>query len=637
MLCCWQQHKPLLHAALFLILLCSLSKIIFYVYNYAHFSVHAGGEAVAHAYWQLASWSLLYDGITMLFINLPILLLISVPGFFRFSFLRRLLLLIFYTANVLMLLLNVMDIFYYPFYHQRANTDLLFVLDNPVQKFFHLPLHIIIGAILITVITGIVTGLILRKSYLAYKKQRPSLLPVILLPVLAAAYFISAPFRKILLPAYPLVYINSTELQLVQNSLHTFIYSLKAGNAANVPKKYFSTAVCDALMPLKKSVTGNNIHAVPKNIVLFIMESVPAEFFDSSSKYKPALPFFDTLLKKSTLYSNAYSYAYESNKGIVSILAGIPTLTDVPLYHSAYSNLEVTHIGTLLQSKGYHSLFTIGDNFDAFGFAKCISWLGFNNYYCKTDIPGYAGMEEHTMGLHDEYVLNFMKDKINALTSPFFAVNYNISTHYPNDLPAGFTKKFPANYTAAMKSMLYYDHCLGQFFSSVKNKEWFSNTLFIFCSDHWALPDHNSIEYTNLSGFKIPIIVYDPSSPQHKRDSTLVSQFDIAGTIAAAAGISDTIISYGNNLLQPVNEKDNQYIFSRVSSSLYQVTDTSFVLGYNLHMDKPVYLYAYKKDAALKHNLLNTNDHKKKREELTRKIQAFFQKAGMQYFNEPFR
>lgn len=634
----WHKNKSFLFLVLQLLLVSSFLKVIFYLYNSQVLAGNSGGETISHNIFLLAGWSVMYDCITIILINFPLLLLLNLVSFLKSPFVKKIITGIFLIVNAFMLLLNGMDIFYFKFYHQRSNADLLFVLDHPLQKFIHLPLLIIAATIIFIFVIGYITSRIISRFYSDFKNGSSARATALIIAlVLIAGVFNTRFTKKILVPAYPLININSTELQLVQNSFHTFSYSLLSNSTYLVPKKYFTADVCDSLFPIKKQFVTNNTNSRPKNIVLFIMESVPVEFFDTASRYKVAMPFFDSLVKKSTFFSNAYSYAYESNKGIVSILAATPTLTDVPLYHSSYNTLPVTHIGKVLQNHNYHSFFCIGDHFDDFGFAKCIYWLGLDKYFSKTDIPGYQNMEEHTMGIHDEYVLDFMFKKINEIQKPFFAVNYNISTHYPNDLPKTFHPNFPAGYSGAMKSMVYYDACLHQFFDRAKKEQWFNNTLFIFCSDHWALPNGDSLVYTNLSSFKIPMILYDPSVGVQKTDSSLVSQFDILGTIFSATGMKDSAISYGNNLLDDSSVKKDQFVFNRINSSLYQVIDPSYILGYNSTTEKPVYLYQYKRDGGLKDNLVEDEKYYQKKHELSDKIKAFIQKCTMQYFNEPFR
>ena len=505
-----------------------------------------------------------------------------------------------------------------------------------MEQMLHLNFFIILAFLLaITVVLFAMVKLFrnFQRSFSA--GNRCNIITALLLPVILLLPFYKNGLTKLLVPAYPLVELNSRQLLIVQNSFHTFAYSLfRGGQEVNI-REYMPVAECDSIFPIRKTLRPAVTNGTGRNIVLFIMESVPYEFFDTGSAYKVAMPFFDSLLQKSSFFKNAFCYTHQSNKGITAILAGIPTLSDIPLYHSSYINMPVTAIGTALMKKNYHSFFCIGDDFDNFGFAKCVHWLGIEDYYSRENIPDNKKLPAHSMGLHDQYVLDFMLGQINRLTPPFLAVNFNISTHYPYDLPATYNTSFPANYTKPMKSMSYYDHCLQKFFRAAETEPWFKQTVFIFCSDHWLVPDDNKFKFNSVDGFRIPIILYDPSRNEKKINTQPVSQFDIPGTILSLAGFKDSIISYGGNLLD--SSSINKVVFSRSNASLYQVIDSAYILGFNINSDKTEFLYHYTTDPGLKINLLPDRNFLAILSELTQKIKAFIQKATMQYNRVPFK
>jgi len=365
------------------------------------------------------------------------------------------------------------------------------------------------------------------------------------------------------------------------------------------------------------------------------MESVPYDFFDSTSPYKVNMPFFDSLLQQSRFYDRAFCFSHQSNKGITAILAGIPTLCDVPLYHSAYVNIPRTGVGTELKKMGYQSYFCIGDDYDNFGFAKCANWLGFDHYYSKEDLPGYRDLPRHPMGIQDAPVLDFFRKKISLTDRPFLAVHFNISTHYPYDIPKDFDQTLPISYTSPMKSMAYYDHSLGRFFDAASKEPWFSNTLFIFCADHWLVPDDQKTSFNAITGYRIPIVVYDPSRPEQKFISAPVSQFDILGTILDASGYKGNFISYGTELTGLPDK--NRVVFTRANASLYHAIDSSFILGFNSTGSRPEFLYHYLQDPSLKNNLLNQGQVKQEQLRLQNAMEAFLQKAGRHYNGMPVK
>src|SRR6185312_8383298 len=147
-------------------------------------------------------------------------------------------------------------------------------------------------------------------------------------------------------------------------------------------------------------------------------------------------------------------------------------------------------------------------------------------------------------------------------------------------------------------------------------------------------PDNFKSPFNNLSGFKIPIIIYEPSVNEEIKNISLVSQFDVLGTMLGIAGYSDTTISYGGNLLDTNIDARKNVIFNRVSNSLYQVVDSSYVLGFNVADNKTEYLYNYKKDKNLQNNLVDNSSYLGIRNSLIDKVKVFFQKAVNQYFSK---
>ncbi|MBL7702920.1 MAG: sulfatase-like hydrolase/transferase [Ferruginibacter sp.] len=634
----WQNNKPFAWFLLSLLLIHSVLKIIFYQYNQPLLFAGAETGITGSEKLQLVKWSVAEDTLTLLGINSFLLFALAFTTFFTKKIstwlnivLGWLIIPFFALVNSVALLLNLADIFYFRFHFQRANADLLFVLDHPWNRLMQQPFFIILIAF---AALGCIIYLVWRMHIKLFRSfirgNNCRLITIILFAGLASALLFKNTSLKFLVPTYPMIQLQGRQVPFVQNSFHTFLYSCFRKGNTNISKNYMSDAEADSSMHIMKRLNISNTNTGKKNIVLFIMESVPYDFFDSASEFKVTMPFFDSLLQKSTFFNNAFCYAHESNKGITAILTGFPTLSDIPLYHSPYVNMPFTPVGTALKKLNYRSLFCIGDEYDNFGFAKCMKWLGIEQYYSKEDIPGYKNLPAHSMGLQDAAVLDFFNQKINQHQMPFLAIHYNISTHYPYDIPESFAKTSPVKYTAAMKAMQYYDHSLQNFFNTAKNEPWFANTRFIFCSDHWLFPQGKpGYAYKAVSSNRIPIIIFDPADTKKKIDNRLASQFDIHATILAAAGYRDSIISYGNNLLD--SNIHGNYIFSKTGNTIYQVMDTDYVLGFNPASNKAEYLFNFKKDIRLNNNLATDKNHSQVVNRLLTTVKAFLQKTVLHY------
>lgn len=621
-----KKEKPaLLFFLKLLILLCAI-KCIFFSYNYSI----ADGWLLNKAtdLLPVLQWSFLYDTFTIVLINLPFLLLLTVTGNLLANKKIKTFIVAFFTLiNTICLFLNTMDIFYFRFHLQRADADLLYVLRNPFENGTLKVALILLAAAVFCIVSGrFIYKNLSRLSAINATGIRYYFTCTLL--ILFSLLFLVNGNKKIV-PTYPLTAVKPVQLPLVQNSFHSFLYSLYRRNEVLIPdKKYMPDEQAASLFSIHKK--NNTTAATKRNIVLFIMESVPSDFFNVNSPYKVAMPFLDSLVNKSTYFDNAFSYSYSSNKGITALLAGIPTMTDIPLYHSNFVSIAHTAVGNELAKNNYSSSFFIGDNYDDFGFAQFCKWVGIQHYYCMEDIPGYQQMEKHSLGLHDEYVLNFMGQQLNKMTAPFFAVQYNISTHYPNDLAKTFVDRFPKqNHTAAMKSMQYYNDCLEKFFTNAAKQPWYKNTVFIFCSDHWAQSHNDKVKIDEVESFRIPLFIYDPSNEQKLLVPSTVSQMDIMNTILYYGGYKDSINSYGTNLKDTLLNA-HRTIFTKTNNAIYHAINEQYVLGFDAMDGKPVYCYEYKKDPSKKDDLL-----KKPRfngaDSLILEMKAYLQTASTHY------
>jgi phosphoglycerol transferase MdoB-like AlkP superfamily enzyme len=208
------------------------------------------------------------------------------------------------------------------------------------------------------------------------------------------------------------------------------------------------------------------------------------------------------------------------------------------------------------------------------------------------------------------------------------AVQYNISTHYPNDVPANFKKKYAAaNITPPMLSMQYYDASLQSFFAKAQQESWFKNSVFIFCSDHWAQPHEKVINIDKIDALRIPIFIYDPSKETGTRISTPVSQLDILNTVLFYGGYQQPFISYGKNLLAA---DSNRVVFAKLNSSIYQAINRQYVLGFDASSGKAMYLYDYIADPNKQQNKI-ADTIQPNQAALLKQMKGFLQTATEHY------
>lgn len=573
-----------------LLLLQVMLKTIFVIFNY---------NLISPAFqfpFQLIGWSLFSEFLMICVINLPLLLLIY---FLRIS--QKMVVsitLLMVLVNLLNLVFSILDIVYFHFQRQRANADLLYVIKRPFdQSFGSFP-----AMSFVMLLSVLVLGWVIYRWTLPFRRitQSEKKYPIAITGIGVMIVLLSLLKPDFILPNASLRSLNTSGNSVAQNSLHSFIFSIYRNSESKLP----DVKVAELSKPL-------SIQPLPiapdslkrKNVILFIMESIPAEFFTAGAVHKVQMPFIDSLVTVSTYFDEAYSFGHNSNKGITSILTGLPTLTEIPLYHAAFAGLPKTNLGDALSDQGYSSAFFIGDHYDDFGFAKCCNWVGIQHYFSRESLPGYKELPSNPMGVQDEYVLDFMKETLDTLHQPFLAINYNTSTHYPNEIPESFSRLQPdQNFTPEMRSMAYYSECIRKFIKQAKQMPWYQNSLFIFCSDHWMYPDVRHLNNDVRESFHIPIFIFDPSAPKGSIKSYPVSQFDLLPTILGISGYDKPVISYGASLFSDQHAR-RPYVFCKENNDLYEIINSSYVFGYNATRNQAEFLYNFRTDPQKKKNL----------------------------------
>lgn len=282
----------------------------FYFYNspIIGYSAHVSPKNIV----PLIKWSFGYDAFVLLVINTPFLLILAILSFFERKRVAVFIVsFIFLLINFACIFLNLVDIFYYHFHLQRADADLLYVLQQPFDKaFFQNPGSTII-ALVVTLLLLYILMLFHKKLLEQYHEGKRFVFVSLLMMAFCIILFISGKPRVI--PTYPLTELNSAELQLVQNSFHTFLYSVYRKDEAIVqPYHFLSHTDAEKLMPLYPRTCNRNATLPQKNIVLFIMESIPRTFL------MPAVNI------KSGCLSLIQSWAKAFISAMLTVLATIP-------------------------------------------------------------------------------------------------------------------------------------------------------------------------------------------------------------------------------------------------------------------------------------------------------------------------
>jgi phosphoglycerol transferase MdoB-like AlkP superfamily enzyme len=275
----------------------------------------------------------------------------------------------------------------------------------------------------------------------------------------------------------------------------------------------------------------------------------------------------------------------------------------------------------------------MGAGKDHFGFGKFAHMAGIDHYYSREDFnndqSGGDRFYDGNWGIFDEPFLQFGAKVLAGKHHPFLAVFYTISAHPPYTIPTALRERFAfPGKSPAQRSISYTDYSFQHFFETCRKAPWFSNTLFVFCADHWLNPDDHT-GYTFVNSSTIPIFIYDPSTAEGCVRHSLASQVDLAPTILDMLHYKGIYTGLGRSLLDTAIADSDRYAINRFAFGSYEIINDELVLIYDGVQDRSSYLYRYKTDPLLKDNLLGDKRYAGDRKKLETLI-----KANLQAYNQ---
>lgn len=399
-----------------------------------------------------------------------------------------------------------------------------------------------------------------------------------------------------------------TEAGIVLNTPFSLIRTI-GKNLFEVPD-YFADAqdLEEVYTPVHHPTPQQPSPTIPKNVVVIILESFSKEYIGAFNRhleggnYKGYTPFVDSLIQHSLTFRHSYGNGRKSIDAMPSILSSIPMFVE-PFFLSPYSNNAVSGLADCLNGKGYETAFFHGAERGSMGFMAFARATKFQKYFGREDFVADQRTQgdkayDGWWGISDEPFLQYMNLKLSETQQPFMATVFTLSSHHPFRVPEPYKDAFKEEEMPIHKVIRYADHALRKFFASARRESWFQNTIFIITADHTNMS--NYAEYkTDLGGFCVPIIFYDPSGEMGiGMQDAIAQQTDIMPTILEYLDYDKPYLSFGKDLLNtPVEDTwAVNYL-----NGIYQYVKNGYLLQFDGTKTTAVYSL---KDSLMQHNLV---------------------------------
>lgn len=581
----FSEYKILFYRLFLAYLFYFLARTLFYLFNKDVISVESVSEFL-----RLAFYGLLFDSSAIIYVNLLFLLLSLFPFWINTSKkYQKLVFWVYFLTNIPAYLLNFVDIVFFEYNRSRLTLNSWSLAQNEDNKFqllfgFLTRHWLVFLLFLISAILWIFLYKKVKIEKFTAKNKFAYFSGSVLFMALFTPLFLlgirGMPFKKGTIPLTITdanKYANDlSQVNLVLNTPFCLIRTL--GKGENFRKYHFVSEdyIKKNIQPVKQY--SRSVEKKP-NIVLFILEGMGAEYFETLNRnkeipnFKSYTPFLDSIAQKGFYFSNVYANASRSMEGISAITAGIPTF-ELDLASSPHSQQEIGSIASICKEIGYQTAFFHGATNGSMGFSGFTKQIGFENYVGRTEFNDDS-QHNGSWGIHDEPFLQFAKKEIGMMKSPFLATIFTLSSHEPYTFPKKYENIFNKGDIPMHNAVAYADFAIKKFFESAKNEKWFQNTIFAFIADHPASAFYDYY-HQKVAYYHIPMFFYSPNEELIKQGTsdTLAQQIDIFPTLADLIGYDKPFRSWGRSLFSQLNEPERAYITNK---NFYQLMQGNYM------------------------------------------------------------
>ncbi|HBE41508.1 MAG TPA: sulfatase [Bacteroidales bacterium] len=600
-------YVVLAYRILLILILFSLSRVGFYVFNHKMFPGVTPVEFL-----NILRGGLLFDISATVYINMIFIFLQILPFDFRYDrIFQKSLSYLFFITNGIAFAANSADFVYYRFILKRATADVFGTFEgepNVVKMFFKFIFDYWPATLFCIFIWFLMVYL-----YNKVKPVKPQ-------PANRFAYIIT---NILIIPIAGGLMIGGA-----RGSLNESTRPISISNAAryvNDPKDValvlntpFSIFRTSAKKPLEKKnffdeetlkeiydpyyVPSERVPMTGDNVVVIILESFGREYIGSLNRdldggtYTGYTPFLDSLISVSLTFDVSLANGKKSIDAIPSILASIPSL-ETPYTISHYANNQIEGLASHLKKKGYYTTFFHGALSGSMGFDSFARISGFEDYVSYEQYP-YTGDTDGMWGIWDEPFFRFFAERMAKFPQPFLASIFSLSSHHPFIVPEQYKGRFKKGPVPIAELIGYTDFALREFFRKISDQPFFKNTLFVITADHTNESIHK--EFQNSFGFySVPVILYKPDSDLKGMKNRIAQQIDIMPTILNYLNYDEEFIAFGNDLFDDSYES---FAFNTNGSTyhLFMKDHILIMIDY-----KPVGLFNFRTDKFLESNVMD--------------------------------
>jgi phosphoglycerol transferase MdoB-like AlkP superfamily enzyme len=373
---------------------------------------------------------------------------------------------------------------------------------------------------------------------------------------------------------------------LVLNTPYHFLRTLM--NRPPTKLAYLTDEEVNSIVKVQRQIKSGVKGIKDANVVFILLESFASEYLDQGYA-----PFLSELKKKSLNFDRHMANGRRSIEVMPSVFCGLPSLLDEPISKSLFQGNNYRCFPQVLKDAGYTNHFFHAGSRGTMGFESYLLSHGFEKYFAKEDYPDQKD-DDGTWGIFDGPYLQYVGRKIGEMKQPFLAGVFTLSSHQPYKIPNHLKAKFPEGKTEIHRSIRYTDFALRNFFESIKNEPWFSNTVFIITADHTQ--KLITQKYENMVGrYRVPMMWYMPKFDWNSEHVKVTQHADIPNSVLDFVEVNGELPAMGNSIFV----HDDGAAINFADGASYILVSNSGVLSLDKNQEQVHFDYDWEKGELL--------------------------------------
>jgi arylsulfatase A-like enzyme len=319
-----------------------------------------------------------------------------------------------------------------------------------------------------------------------------------------------------------------------------------------------------------------------QNLILVVLESVPAEYIDGYGSAYPITPELDKYRQRSALFRNIYAHTPSTNESLVSMLLSIYPWISYQGITREHPDIVFPSLSSELKKHGYRTAFFSAADLRFQRADVFLAHRQFDNIedYRNLSCNGYARDDStpiwHYMGSTDDecLVAPVIEFASKSRPAPFFAMIWTNNTHYPYYI-SGEELNFgvkDASLNRYLNALHHGDKVIGKLLRDLESRDLLDSTLVVVVGDHGeAFGRHQQISHATKiyeENVHVPLILINQALFSGQEHSMIGGLVDLAPTIMHALNHPSPPQWQGRSLFSD-HKRNRTYFFASRSVFLF--------------------------------------------------------------------